>query len=152
MAREPVFAVIALGANLGEPAQTVQQAIAQLNKLPLTHLVQASSLHRTKAVNDFPSAESARHPSPDYINAVALIETRLNAYALLAALQAQEQAAGRERPYRHAPRTLDLDIIFYGSACIASATLTVPHPRWQERSFVTEPLRELTGYEIPTLL
>jgi 2-amino-4-hydroxy-6-hydroxymethyldihydropteridine diphosphokinase len=150
MAREPVLAVIALGANLGNPAQTVQEAIAQLNELPQTRLIQASSLHPTQAINDFPSAQSAQESSPNYINAVALIETRLNAYELLAALQAQENAAGRVRPYRHAPRTLDLDIIFYGSARIDSPLLTVPHPRWRERSFVTRPLSELEHPQLPT--
>lgn len=143
MQHTPVFAVIALGANLGDAALTVTQAMAGLAQLPQTHLLRASSLHHSKAINDFPSEQSARHPSPDYVNAVALIETRLNAHALLAALQAQEAAAGRERPWRHAPRTLDLDIIFYGSARIASPTLTVPHPRWAQRDFVTGPLREL---------
>jgi 2-amino-4-hydroxy-6-hydroxymethyldihydropteridine diphosphokinase len=144
-----VQAVIAIGANLGEPRQTVQEAITKLGELPQTRLVQASSLHQTKAINDFPSAQSAQEISPDYINAVALIETRLNAYELLAALQAQEAAAGRERPYRHAPRTLDLDIIFYGSARIDSPKLTVPHPRWAEREFVTLPLRELDLAALP---
>ena len=143
MQREPVVAFIALGANLGDAAQTVTQAMANLALLPQTKLLKASGLHHSKAINDFPNVESAQHPSPDYLNAVALIETRLNAYELLAALQAQEDGAGRERPYRHAPRTLDLDIIFYGSASIASPTLTVPHPRWAQRDFVTIPLREL---------
>lgn len=149
MPRNPVQAVIALGANLGDAAQTVTQAMANLAQLPQTKLLKASGLHRSKAINDFPSEESAQNPSPDYVNAVALVETRLNAYALLAALQAQENAADRERPYRHAPRTLDLDIIFYGSARIASPTLTVPHPRWAQREFVTGPMRELTLAHLP---
>lgn len=143
MLRTPVLAVIALGANLGDAAQTVALAEADLALLPHTKLLKASGLHRSKAINDFPSEQSAQNPSPDYVNAVALIETRLNAYALLAALQAQESAAGRERPWRHAPRTLDLDIVFYGSARIDSPALTVPHPRWAHREFVTEPMREL---------
>ena len=143
MQRDPVLAVIALGANLGDAALTVTHAIAGLAHLPQTKLLKASNLHRSKAINDFPSEQSAQTPSPDYVNAVSLIETRLNAYELLAALQAQERAAGRERPYRHAPRTLDLDIIFYGSATIDSPTLTVPHPRWAQREFVTGPMREL---------
>jgi 2-amino-4-hydroxy-6-hydroxymethyldihydropteridine diphosphokinase len=141
--RTPVLTVIALGANLGDAAQTVTQAIANLAQLPQTKLLKASGLHHSKAINDFPSVESALNPSPDYVNAVALVETRLNAHALLAQLQAQETAAGRERPYRHAPRTLDLDIIFYGSATIDSPTLTVPHSRWAQREFVTVPLRGL---------
>jgi 2-amino-4-hydroxy-6-hydroxymethyldihydropteridine diphosphokinase len=154
MLRDPVLTVVALGANLGDAAQAVTQAIANLDHLPHTRLVKASGLHHSRAINDFPSEESGRHPSPDYVNAVALIETRLNAMALLAALQAQEAAAGRERPYRHAPRTLDLDIIFYGSARIDSPTLTIPHPRWAQREFVTGPLQELeiSPYSQPHLL
>jgi 2-amino-4-hydroxy-6-hydroxymethyldihydropteridine diphosphokinase len=141
--RDPVQAVIAIGANLGDATQTVTQAMADLALLPHTKLLKASNLHHSKAINDFPSEQSAQNPSPDYVNAVALIDTHLNAYALLTALQAQENAAGRERPWRHAPRTLDLDIIFYGSARIDSPTLTVPHPRWAQREFVTIPLLEL---------
>ena len=74
---------------------------------------------------------------------MAQLETGLTAPGLLAQLQAIEDAAGRERPYRNAPRTLDLDLLLYGSARIASARLTVPHPRLRERAFVLLPLREL---------
>ncbi|HEY8358747.1 MAG TPA: 2-amino-4-hydroxy-6-hydroxymethyldihydropteridine diphosphokinase, partial [Ramlibacter sp.] len=80
---------------------------------------------------------------PDYINAVAVVETRLDAVELLGALQELERSAGRERPYRNAPRTLDLDLLLYGAARIASAALTVPHPRMRERAFVLLPLAEV---------
>lgn len=132
--RLPVPAWVALGANLGDAPQTVQGAMAALGRLPGTTLVKQSSLYRTAPVDS---------TGPDYINAVVEIATQLTAPALLAELQALEQAAGRERPYRNAPRTLDLDILLYGGGHIASPTLTVPHPRMRERAFVLVPLAEI---------
>ncbi len=133
--RLPVPAWVALGANLGDAPQTVvQAAIAALARLPGTTLTRASSLYRTAPLDS---------SGPDYINAVAQIATTLTAPGLLAELQALELAAGRERPYRNAPRTLDLDILLYGGAHIDSATLTVPHPRMRERAFVLVPLAEI---------
>ena len=132
--REPAPAWIALGANLGDAPQAVRDAIAAIALLPGTTLTQQSSLYRTAPVDS---------GGPDYINAVVEIATALTAPALLAALQAIEQAAGRERPYRNAPRTMDLDILLYGSARISSPTLTVPHPRMHERAFVLVPLAEI---------
>lgn len=127
-------AYIALGANLGDAQQQVQQALAALRQLPGTVLAQHSALYRTAPVDA---------TGPDYINAVAEVHTTLTAPALLDALQAIEQAAGRQRPYRNAPRTLDLDIVLYGTACIDSERLTVPHPRMNERAFVLVPLAEI---------
>jgi 2-amino-4-hydroxy-6-hydroxymethyldihydropteridine diphosphokinase len=80
---------------------------------------------------------------PDYINAVAAIETGLTPEALLDALQRIEQHAGRERPFRYAPRTLDLDLLHYGDTVMDTARLTLPHPRLQERAFVLVPLAEI---------
>lgn len=142
--REPVAAWLALGANLGDPAQSVRAALSALAKLPDTRLVQASSLY-----------ETAPHQAqgPLYVNAVAQIDTRLNASALLEALQALEHAAGRVRSHTNAPRTLDLDILFFGDATISSARLSVPHPRWQERAFVLWPLHELAPEKVnPAML
>ena len=132
--REPVPVWIALGANLGDAQQSLRDAIAAIGQLPGTTLTQQSSLYRTAPVDS---------SGPDYINAVVQINTVLTAPALLAALQAIEQAAGRERPYRNAPRTLDLDILLYGNARISSPTLTVPHPRMHERAFVLLPLAQI---------
>jgi len=132
--REPVAACIGLGANLGEPVRTLQQALLALAGLPDTQLVRSSGFFRSAPVDA---------GGPDFINAVAVVETRLNAMELLAALQSIESAAGRERPYRHAPRTLDLDLLLYGSAHIDSPALTVPHPRLRERAFVLLPLAEV---------
>lgn len=134
MTREPVPAWVALGANLGDAPQAVRDAIAAIGRLPGTTVEKQSSLYRTAPVDS---------SGPDYINAVVEIATTLTAPALLVALQAIEQAAGRERPYRNAPRTLDLDILLYGQAGISSPTLTIPHPRMYERAFVLVPLAEI---------
>lgn len=132
--REPVTAYVALGANLGRPADTVRAALASLATLPLTRLVAQSSLYRTAPVDA---------GGPDYVNAVAQLSTGLTAPELLDALLALEAAAGRERPYANAPRTLDLDLLLYGSARIDSARLQVPHPRMNDRAFVLAPLAEI---------
>lgn len=138
--REPVTAFVGLGANLGAARETVQAAIAALATLPDTRVVRASRLYGSAPVDA---------GGPDYVNAVAQVETRLSAPELLAALQSLEQAAGRERPYRNAPRTLDLDLLLFGGARITSAALTVPHPRMHERAFVLLPLRELAPELVP---
>ena len=132
--REPVTAFIGIGANLGDPVGAVRAAIEGLRALPMTQLIAASSLYR-----------SAPHEAggPDYVNAVAQVATRLDALALLGELQQLEARAGRERPYRNAPRTLDLDLLLYGSARIHSARLVVPHPRLHQRAFVLVPLAEI---------
>jgi 2-amino-4-hydroxy-6-hydroxymethyldihydropteridine diphosphokinase len=132
--REPVTAFVGLGANLGEPQRALADALAALARLPDTRLMRSSRVYRSAPVDA---------GGPDFFNAVAQIETRLTAPGLLGQLQAIEDAAGRERPYRNAPRTLDLDLLLYGNARIASARLTVPHPRLRERAFVLLPLREL---------
>lgn len=132
--RAPVTAFIGLGANLGDAAGTLQRALRQLAALPGTRLVRSSRLYRSAPVDA---------GGPDYLNAVAQVETALSAPDLLAQLQRLEHDAGRERPYRNAPRTLDLDLLLYGAARIDSARLTVPHPRMRERAFVLVPLAEL---------
>jgi len=130
----PVMACIALGANLGDAQRTVEAAMNAIGKLPATQLVARSSLYRTAPVDS---------SGPDYVNAVVAVQTQLQPEALLAALQALEAAAGRERPWRNAPRTLDLDILLYGDERIATESLTVPHPRMLERAFVLVPLAEI---------
>lgn len=133
--RQPVRAYIALGANLGDAADALSEALQALTACAGIDRVRASSFYRTAPVDCV---------GPDYVNAVAHIDTTLDAMALLALLQALEQAAGRQRPYRNAPRTLDLDVLLYGSACIVSPHLTVPHPRMAQRAFVLVPLAELS--------
>lgn len=135
----PVSAFVALGANLGDAAATVRQAITDLGTLPQTRLVRASRLYRSA-----PWEASG----PDFFNAVAEVATSLDAHALLAALHGLELAAGRERPYLNAPRTLDLDLLRYGDAHIATPTLTVPHPRMWQRAFVLRPLAEIAPHQV----
>ncbi|MET0322764.1 MAG: 2-amino-4-hydroxy-6-hydroxymethyldihydropteridine diphosphokinase [Duganella sp.] len=128
------IAYIGIGANLGDARANVADAFARLQRLPGCTLMATSHLYRTAPVDA---------SGDDYINAVARIATTMEAHALLAALHDIEQAHGRERPYRNAPRTLDLDLLLYGDATIDSAALTVPHPRMTERAFVLVPLLEL---------
>ncbi len=127
-------AFIGLGANLGDRGAALQQALAALAALPQTEVRQVSSLYRSAPVDA---------DGPDYLNAVAELATQLSPLALLQALQAIEAAAGRERSYRNAPRTLDLDLLLYGEEAMATADLTVPHPRMGGRAFVLLPLSEL---------
>ena len=135
-----MIAYVALGANLGEAAAVVASAIDALNRLPDTRLEARSHLYRSAPVDA---------QGPDFINAVAAVSTRLTAPDLLLALQQLEQRAGRERPYRNAPRTLDLDLLLYGDARIDSPSLTVPHPRMMERAFVLIPLAEIAPDLVP---
>jgi 2-amino-4-hydroxy-6-hydroxymethyldihydropteridine diphosphokinase len=136
-------AFVGLGANLGDPQATLRQALAEIAALPDTRLVAASRLYRSAPVQAL---------GPDFINAVAEVETALEPMPLLRALQRIEAAHGRERPYRNAPRTLDLDLLFYADRVIDESGLTVPHPRLHERAFVLVPLLELApGLEHPVL-
>jgi 2-amino-4-hydroxy-6-hydroxymethyldihydropteridine diphosphokinase len=123
---------VALGANLGDPVAALRQALADIAALPHTQLLQASP---------FLSSAPLDADGPAYLNAVVRLETRLNAVELLQALQGLENAAGRTRDYHHAPRTLDLDLLFYGDAHMQSEYLSLPHPRWTQRAFVLLPLQ-----------
>lgn len=141
----PVRAYVAIGANLGDAQASVCQAVHALNQLPQTRVTQASSLYRTTPVVSGPAGPDA---GPDYINAVVALDTALPALDLLDQLQALEQAAGRERTYRDAPRTLDLDLLLYGQSRIDSPRLTVPHPRMWQRAFVLVPLAEIAPRQV----
>lgn len=125
---------VGIGANLGEAAATVEAAIEQLAALPGTRLLARSSLWKSAPIDA---------AGPDYINAVAALDTTLDARALLAALHGIEDDFGRLRPYRNAPRTLDLDLLLHGEAAIDAPDLVVPHPRMHERAFVLAPLAEI---------
>lgn len=129
-----VTAYVGIGSNLGDARGNVERALLQLNLLPKTRLTSQSSLFRTAPIEA---------NGDDYINAVARIETQLPALELLHELQAIELAHGRERPYRNAPRTLDLDILLYGAHKIQSESLTVPHPRLTQRAFALIPLLQI---------
>lgn len=125
---------VGLGANLGDAAATLQAAFAALARLPGTVLVAQSPLYASAPVDA---------TGPDYVNAVAALDTELAPLALLQALQAIEQAHGRQRPYHHAPRTLDLDLLLHGRTVLDTPVLTLPHPRLHQRAFVLRPLFDL---------
>ena len=129
-----MIAFIGIGANLGDARANVEDAIARLDALPGATLLGRSSLYRTAPIDS---------GGDDYINAVARVDTTLAPQALLEALQGIELAHGRERPYRNAPRTLDLDLLLYGDETVATGSLSVPHPRMHERAFVLAPLLEI---------
>jgi 2-amino-4-hydroxy-6-hydroxymethyldihydropteridine diphosphokinase len=130
-----VAAYIGLGANLDDPAAQVEYALNELASLPDTHLAARSSL--------YVSAPVGYDHQPDFINAVAKLETRLSPRALLAALLDIEHRHGRQRTFRNAPRTLDLDLLLYGKSRFHEPGLALPHPRMHERAFVLEPLMEI---------
>ena len=128
-------ACVALGANIGEPVQQIEAGMAALAALPDTHLVARSSLYR--------SAPVGYADQPDFVNAVAVIETMLAPQKLLEALMAVERAHGRVRDFPNAPRTLDLDIVLYGGSVVHEPGLTIPHARMLDRAFVMVPLAEV---------
>jgi 2-amino-4-hydroxy-6-hydroxymethyldihydropteridine diphosphokinase len=134
MTAERVF--VGLGANLGDPQATLARAVKELAALPRTRLVAVSPLYRSAPMDA---------QGPDFINAVVELGTALTPRELLLELQSIEQAHGRERPYRHAPRTLDLDLLLYGQRIIRDPDLIVPHPRLHERAFVLRPLADLAS-------
>lgn len=133
-----VTAHVGLGANLGgDPARlraTLVSAWRALAALPDTTVQATSSLWRSAPVDA---------TGPDYLNAVVALHTGLAPLPLLHALQAIEAAHGRERPYRNAPRTLDLDLLRHGDTVMQTLELTLPHPRLHQRAFVLRPLLEI---------
>ncbi len=130
-----VTAFVGLGANLAAPRSQVLAAMDELDRLPQTRVTGRSSLYR--------SAPAGYAAQPDFVNAVARIETGIPAEQLIAELQAIERRHGRERSFPNAPRTLDLDLLLYGETRIESPALSVPHPRMHNRAFVLVPLLEL---------
>ena len=137
--RDAVTAYVALGANLGDAASTVWQAMQAIDAMQDTRVNHRSSLYRTGPIDS---------SGPDYINAVVEISTLLTAPDLMVQLGLLEQGAGRQRPYRNAPRTLDLDLLLYGSAQIDSPRLVLPHPRMYTRAFVLVPLAEIAPQHV----
>ena len=131
--------LLALGANLGNRTATLDDALRQLARLPETQLLARSTWHETPAVGGPPD-------QPGFLNGAALLETQLPATQLAHALQAIEQSAGRERKIRWAARTLDIDLLLYGHEQLATAALTIPHPRMSFRRFVLAPAVEIAGH------
>ncbi len=130
-----VVAYVGLGANLGEPRQQLTEALTAMSGLPETRLAGHSSFYRT--------APLGYEDQPEFLNAVAALDTRLAPGVLLEGLQGIERRHLRERSFPNAPRTLDLDLLLFGGEQIARPGLTVPHPRMHERAFVLQPLLEL---------
>ena len=135
---------VALGANLGDPAAQLQQAIAALAAWPTMTLLQSSSFYA--------SAPVGYTDQPDFVNAVCELSTDLSAPEVLAVLLSIEAEQGRQREFKNSPRTLDLDLILYGNEQVNLPDLTVPHPRMHERAFVLQPLLEIAPQaQIPGL-
>jgi len=131
---DSTLVTLGLGANLGDARAAVRQAMADVAALDGVEWVAASSLYGSAPLDA---------DGPDYVNAVVQVRTTLSPEDLLSRLQDIEQRAGRQRPYRNAPRTLDLDILLYGDTVLDSADLQIPHPRMWQRAFVVLPLAEL---------
>ena len=141
--RDLVTAYIGLGANLGSAAATVRAAMQKVASITGVTCTGRSTLYASAPVDS---------SGPDYVNAVMEVQTLLSAPQLLVHLQAIELEAGRQRPYRNAPRTLDLDLLLYGQSIIHSAALTVPHPRMWARAFVVLPLAEIAPALVSTVV
>lgn len=131
----PHTAFIGLGSNLEDPSGQLQRAFADLDALPGTRLVARSSLYRSAPVGYL--------DQPDFVNAVAQLETGLTPQVLLQSLLDIEHRHGRERTFRNAPRTLDLDVLLYDDLQMHEHGLTIPHPQMHLRAFVLQPLLEL---------
>ena len=129
------LAYVGLGANLGEPRRQLTEALIAMSGLPETRLEGHSSFYRTAPVGF--------EDQPEFLNAVAALDTRLAPGVLLEGLQGIERRHHRERSFPNAPRTLDLDLLLFGDEQIARPGLTVPHPRMHERAFVLAPLVEI---------
>ena len=129
------IAYVGVGSNLDQPTSHVLRALDEMGAIRGTQLQAKSSLYR--------SAPMGYASQPDFVNAVAALETALSAADLLKELQTIERRHGRERSFANAPRTLDLDLLLFGSERIATQDLVVPHPRMHERAFVLRPLLEV---------
>jgi 2-amino-4-hydroxy-6-hydroxymethyldihydropteridine diphosphokinase len=128
------LAYIGLGANLGDARQTIAAAIETLRASSGILAIRQAPLY---------SSDPVDAQGPVFINTVIAVDTTLDPLPLLDLLQAIEQQHGRERPYRNAPRTLDLDLLLYGTQTIDTPRLSVPHPRMHQRAFVLRPLQDL---------
>lgn len=130
----PIRAYIGLGSNLGDSGATLCAALEEIAALTGVHTCTVSPFYRSAPVDA---------SGPDFINAVTALDTTLEPLRLLDALQTIELKHGRERPYRNAPRTLDLDLLLYGDIVMDTQRLILPHPRMHERAFVLRPLQDL---------
>lgn len=136
--RQTSLAYIGLGSNLERPRQQVASALDELDALPLTQVSSASRLYSSRPVGP--------QDQPDFVNAVAAIETQLSPLALLDQLQALEQRHRRRRERHWGPRTLDLDVLLFNTTSVDHPRLQVPHPHMHERAFVLRPLLEIAPH------
>ena len=134
MSTDWVRAWVGLGANLGDPGAQFQAVQGALSRQPKVRGLRGSGWWRSAPVDA---------QGPEFVNAVLTFETQWTAQELLLVLQALELSAGRERPYRNAPRTLDLDVLLFGDQVSRDPQLTLPHPRMHQRAFVLRPALEL---------
>ena len=130
----PARVFVGLGANLGDPRAALIEALAEIERLPGTSRMATSRFYRSAPVEA---------SGPDFVNAVVELRSTLAPLELLHGLQAIERHHGRQRPFRNAPRTLDLDLLLHGDTALHSEELTLPHPRMHRRAFVLLPLAEL---------
>ena len=128
-------AFIALGANLGDPVAQLREAAQRLRDTAGLHSVQLSPIYFSAPVGVV--------DQPRFANAAVQLETSLSAHELLAVCHSVERAMGRVRTVRWGPRTIDLDLIFFGTIHLSDGALTLPHPRWSERAFVVQPIYDL---------
>ncbi len=135
--------MLGLGANLGDAQGALERTLSRLRQHPDLQVIAVSSLWRSAPVDA---------GGPDFLNAVLAIDTALAPQAMLMLAQSLESQEGRVRPYRNAPRTLDIDLLLAGSLVLDTALLTLPHPRVHQRAFVLEPLLEVDPLaQIPRL-
>lgn len=128
-------AFLGLGTNIGDRKKNLEQAVAALNRLPQTKVEKISAFYETTPVG---YADQA-----DFLNICVKLSTGLSPNALLGACLGIEAAFGRERPFRNAPRVLDIDVLLYDTAARDTPELTLPHPRMRERGFVLVPLKDV---------
>ena len=136
-------AFIALGSNLNNPIKQIKDAFVSLGHIPHTRVLKQSSLYQTAPMG---YDEVQMNIVPDFINAVALVETELTPQSLLEALFEIENLAGRQRPYPNAPRILDCDLLLFENTLLDTEKLTLPHPRMHTRGFVLLPLFEIAPH------
>jgi 2-amino-4-hydroxy-6-hydroxymethyldihydropteridine diphosphokinase len=128
-------AYVGIGSNLEDPRRQVEQAFEELGKIPRTRVTRKSSLYRSEPMG--------HADQPEFVNAVAELDSALSPMEILQQLIQIENRHGRKRSFPNAPRTLDLDLLLYGKENLQSENLTLPHQRMHERAFVLKPLLEI---------
>ncbi len=128
---------LGLGGNIGNPKNSFLKALEKISEFPKTMLVKVSSLYKTKPISSI--------PQEDFLNIVCELRTELSLFSLFQRLQKVELILGKIPKPKNAPRTIDIDLLFYGNRRVETKLITVPHPFWKRRLFVLIPLLELTS-------